>query len=282
VRRGLLAVVAVLALAASPAPAAKPRVTLITDSVGGALLWDARAASIFSSGFDADLELRSCRRLASAGCPAGGVVPPSALETIRSLGRRIGPNVVVAVGYNDDPSAYAAGIEQVLRALEAAGVEHVFWPTLLAVRRPYAESNAEIVAAARRHREVTVLDWNAHAIGHPGWVGPDGVHLTADGADELARFLHDGVRRVLAAPPPIDVWATFPDAAVTRGFSATLHADGGRAPYRFTIGGLPHGLRATRGGRISGVVPRQSFTLRVHVMDAAGRTATRSVAFRVA
>ncbi len=122
--RGLAFIVALLALcasaAAAPASGTRPRVTLISDSVGASLGWDGPAGRIFEQGLRADLELQGCRRLVTTSCPAGTVIPPSALELIRRLGSRLGPNVIIDVGYNDYPTVYAPGIERVLRALRAS------------------------------------------------------------------------------------------------------------------------------------------------------------------
>lgn len=284
-RRGLavLLVVALIAGAASAATPARPRVTLITDSVGASLGWDAAAARIFSAGLDVDFELRSCRRLTTPGCAvAGETAPENALDTIRRLGPRIGPNVVIDVGYNDAPSVYGPGIEEVLRALAAAHVERVFWVTLKASRGAYAASNALIEAAARRHRDVSVVDWNACSAGHADWFAPDGLHLSAAGAEGLASCMHDAVFRVLNAAAPIEVRLAFP-AGITPGIRARLVATGGTAPYRFTVRGLPAGWTATRAGAMRATVLRAgSFVLRVSVTDAHGRTADVRVPLRVA
>jgi lysophospholipase L1-like esterase len=280
-RPGLVVVLSLVLLTAPSAAAARPHVTLITDSVGGALLWDAPAARIFSQGLDVDLELKACRRLTTLSCPAGGEIPENVLQLIRERGRSIGPNVVIAVGYNDFPQVYASGIELTLRALTSAGVEHVFWLTLRAARHPYLESNAAIFAAARRHPQVTVIDWNTYARGHSDWFQPDGLHPTGAGAEALARFMHDRVLEVLRAPPPIDVSLDFPRAAVTAAFTAHLHARGGKAPYRFVVSGLPHGLRARANGTITGSPPTGAWTLHVRVQDARGIGVTTSVGLDV-
>ena len=281
VRRGLVAVLSAVLVGTPSAAAARPHVTLITDSVAGSLIWDASAARIFSHGFDVDLELGSCRRLTTRSCAAGRGIPPNVLELVRAKGRGIGPNVVIAVGYNDFPAVYATGIAPTLRALDAAGVKRVFWLTLRAARHPYLQSNAAIFAAARRHPELTVLDWNAYSRSHAGWFQRDGLHLQGIGAEALARFMHDGVQRALLAPPPIDVSLAFSRTAVTARFTATLHAVGGRAPYRFSVAGLPRSLQLARGGKITGSPPTGTWTLRVRVTDAKGVTVTQPISLAV-
>ena len=280
-RRGFAAVLSLLLFGAPSAAASRPHVTLITDSVAGSLIWDASAARIFSHGFDVDLELGSCRRLTTTSCPAGRETPENVLELIRAKGRSIGPNVVIAVGYNDFPAVYADGIQPTLRALGRAGVEHVFWLTLRAARHPYLQSNAAIFAAAQRHRELTVLDWNAHSRAHASWFQSDGVHLEGIGAQALARFMHDGVQRVLVAPPPIEVSLDFPKATITPRFAARLHAAGGHAPYRFSVAGLPRALHLRRDGAIVGSPPSGEWTLRVRVTDVRGVSGTQSIGLAV-
>jgi hypothetical protein len=271
----VLAAALVAASAAAAAP--KPRVTLITDSVGGSLGWDANAAHVFEDGLDARLEFGPCRRLASTGCPATGGVPPSALDLIRRVGTGLGPNVVIDVGYNDDPHAYAAGIGDVLRALRAARVQHVFWVTLHASNGVYAETNQVIRSAAARHANVSVIDFDACAAGHADWFGGDGVHLTPAGAEGLARCLRDGVLRVLDAqppPPPLSVELHVASGLVP-GFRAQLVASGGTAPYRVTVLALPPGLHADARGHVTGAIRRAGeLRLRVRVRDARGRVAT--------
>jgi len=71
VLRGAVGALLAFVLASAPATAAPcPQVTLIADSVAGALLWDEAAAVIFSHGLTVDL---SCA--AAAASPARAVPP---------------------------------------------------------------------------------------------------------------------------------------------------------------------------------------------------------------
>ena len=184
----LLTVFSVLALAsvdvaasAGPADTVPPnRVTMITDSVGGVLFWVAEARAKLARGLDLDLETKTCRKLVDPGCPAyDDLAPSSALETIASRGRELGPTVVIDVGYNDQPELYAAHLDEVMQALLAAGVRHVVWVTLGETQESWALSNAEIRAAPRRWPQLVVADWAQASAGKPWFV--DGVHMTADG-----------------------------------------------------------------------------------------------------
>jgi hypothetical protein len=136
----LLGLAALLTISSNPVQAAfpppgggplpPPRATMISDSVGAALLWHPEARVYLAEGFDFRLEALACRRLAVPGCPVDGVNPASALETIRTLGDELGRVVIMVVGYNDPPDAYASGFDSVMQALLAAHVERVIWVTL--------------------------------------------------------------------------------------------------------------------------------------------------------
>ncbi|MDX6475671.1 MAG: hypothetical protein QOH95_1182, partial [Gaiellaceae bacterium] len=96
---GLLA--AAIALSGSATTPA-PRVTVLTDSVGGVLYWVTSARDELGRRLDLQLEQQTCRKLVEPGCPAYGVdEPESALATVQRLGAGLGRIVVVNVGYND-------------------------------------------------------------------------------------------------------------------------------------------------------------------------------------
>src|SRR5580765_3853553 len=132
-------------------------VTFIGDSVATAIGGTPSALTVLNQGIDLDFEASPCRRLEDTSCPPG---PPTVIDVIKQLGAQIGPTVVIAVGYNDFADRYAAEIEDVLTALEAVNVKHVFWLTLRAAHHPYVDMNAEIVAATTQHPELSVIDWN--------------------------------------------------------------------------------------------------------------------------
>lgn len=177
----------------STRPSQRPRVTFISDSVGAAIAFDIGAKAILERGVDLFLEPGQARTLGPV--PSDGIAPPTVLELVAELGRRLGQTVVVEVGNNDVAGQYAANLEAALTALHAAGVKHVIWTTLHVTpdHTSYATINDAIVAAAARHPELTVLDWNAYAGSHPEWFQADGVHLTAAGPRALAQFVRAGL-----------------------------------------------------------------------------------------
>jgi hypothetical protein len=248
-------VAGVAARAAEPVP--PNRVTMITDSVGGVLFWLETARKELARGLDFHLETKTCRKLVKPGCPAyGDPSPPSALETIGSLGPELGPTVVIDVGYNDQPDEYSSNLDEVMRALVDARVQHVVWVTLEETRDVWAEINPEIEAAPKRWPQLVVADWASFSAGKP-WFD-DGVHMTDVGGAAFAEFLRpfvlDACGAPCAPPPPLQiVTGHLPTAHVRRPYAATLLAAGGAPPYRWSVGGLPRGLHLSSAGRLTGI-----------------------------
>lgn len=187
----LAAVVAVCVLAGSAGAgkhAPYQHVTIFGDSVAAALSWDPTAKDVLERGDRLTLELAPCGRLWTTGCFSPP--PPSVLTEVRTLGRRIGPTVVVLVGYNDDPHVYAQGIDGVLRAMHKRGVQQVLWLTLRPVYKQYRITNEVIRGAAHRFPWMKVVEWGNYSWGHPSWFGPDGIHFNGSGAVQFAEYLH--------------------------------------------------------------------------------------------
>ena len=202
----LCAVVLSSALAAT-ALAGKSRplqhVTLFSDSSGASLSWDSTAERIVEHGDRVLLELHPCGRLVQPGCLTTDP-PPSVLSTVRTLGRKIGPNVIVFIGYNDDPATYRHGLPIVLKALWKRGVKHAIWLTLRATSKQYVDTNHAIYGEEQKWRPtMTVLDWNHYPAAHPSWFAADGIHLTGPGATAFATYLHQSLKRLgLTGPIP--------------------------------------------------------------------------------
>ena len=203
----LLGVVALCCGLAATADAGKrrpnQRVTLFSDSSGASLNWDSSAKRIVERGNRVRLELHPCGRLTQPGCLTGNP-PPSVLATVRKLGRTLGPNVVIFVGYNDDPATYRHGLPIVVKALWKRGVQHMIWLTLHAVSKQYIDTNHAIYAEQQKWGPtMTVLDWNHYSGSHPSWYASDGIHMTGTGAIAFATYLHRQLKKLgLTGPKP--------------------------------------------------------------------------------
>ena len=299
VRAVALAAVVLAALGlvagAQGASAAPPvRVTVFGDSAATAMAYDPDAKRTLGRGIDLRLEVAACRRLGDTSCPYDGVRPPTVIDRATALGSEMGPVVVVNVGYNDFEANYADNIEQALAVFRKAGVEHVVWLTLRAERQSYLSMNGMITAAAQKHPEMTVVDWNAQARNNPGWLQPDGIHLTPLGAEGMAALVNDALVQLGVAPKPLAPPArkllaitsrSLPLGHLGRVYAARLQAVGGTAPYRWlrSGGSIAPGVRLTTSGRLTGVPKRTgSYRLRAKVVDRAGAVRVRQVLLRIA
>ena len=285
---GLAIILAVLAFAPLTGQASTvhlQHVTVIGDSVADGIAGDSKAQSMLGADLDVDLEVAPCRRVDQGSCPINGVRPPTLVQLATSMGTKLGPNVVVAVGYNDFEDQYAANIETALGVFKAAGVKRVWWLTLRAAHHPYISMNADIVAAAQKHPELEVIDWNVYSRSHPEWFQNDGLHLLAAGSEAMAGLIHQQLVTDGIAPKSVSVVTqTLPVARRGHAYRATLVPANGLPPYRWSLlERAPKGLRLLAGGKITGkpntAVGRYTFNVRV--WDSDGSTATRRLTLRV-
>jgi len=283
-----LALTAVAADAPAKVANAVPpnRVTMITDSVGGVLFWVAEARKRLARGLDLDLETKTCRKLIAPGCPAyDDPAPPSALRTIQELGPQLGPTVVIDVGYNDRADDYASSLDQVMRALLDAGVQHVVWVTLVETQDVWAHINAEIGTARKRWPQLGVADWALFSAGKPWFV--DGVHMNSEGGLAFAEFLRpsilDACGQPCAPPPPLGIdTARLPMAREGKPYASRVSARGGVPPYRWSVTGLPRGLHLSAAGGVTGT-PRAAgvWLISLRVQDAWDEDVAGVLAVRV-
>ncbi|MDX6479762.1 MAG: hypothetical protein QOG85_272 [Gaiellaceae bacterium] len=184
----------VTAVAKSTTTTPLKHVTIFGDSSAAALSWDSQARAEIEKANRVTYELQPCGRLTTPGCISPP--PPSVLSEVRTLDRRIGPTVIVLVGYNDDPHVYLDGIDTVLRAMHRRGVKQVLWLTLRVQAHPsqYRGTNSVIIGAAKRWPFMTVVPWGAYSGPHPEWF-TDGIHFTSYGAVKFATYLHNTLKK---------------------------------------------------------------------------------------
>ncbi len=286
---GILVTGAVQTRAAAP-----PRVTMIGDSAASALEYTQTARAILAEGVDLRLELAPCRRVGQSSCPYDGARPATVIDLVPMLGEALGQTVVVAVGYNDYEAEYAGDIEDALAALRKAGVTRVVWLTLHEARPAYAAMNDLIRAAASRHSELTIADWQLYSRSHPDWFQDDGIHLQRAGAEAMATLVHNTLVTLgipAAAPTSARapsrlqlVSSRLPEGQAGTNYSARLSARGGARPYRFAraSGRLPVGLRLQSDGGISGVPSAPgTYVATVRVSDARRSTVSRRISLRI-
>ncbi len=277
------ATLAVAALAGSAAPAGvpgAPHVLLIGDSVATGMLWHNDAIAVLQRNLNVLWQVAVCRRLAGVGCTFQGETPPSLLDLVSS-GGTVPPIVVVEMGYNDFESTFAPSVEQSIQALLQHGARSILWLTLREVHHPYIHMNAIVAAAAKRHPQVRLVDWNRYARSHPDWFQDDGEHLLDAGGLAMASLIHLSIDELTEplriVPGEIEV------ARVGSPYSTQLVATGGEVPYRWQfVGSPPRGLHLLADGRIYGTPRRvQRVGVIVRVSDSEGQVASRRVVLAV-
>ena len=291
----LVAVAVVLGGSAAPAGvrAPLPHVTMFGDSIADAIVGYDQARAILADGVDVDFEVAPCRRLVQDSCPFDGVRPPTVLQVVKTLGSKIGPTVIVALGYNEYEDQFARNVDVTLDAFENAGVKQVLWLTLRAARHPYVNMNDSLVAAAAAHRSLIVVDWNLYSRSHADWFQADGIHLLYDGSKGMATLLHTTLEQlgIGAKPKPVKgagpiriATAHLPVAKRRKPYAAKLAATGGRPPYFWSLPRrLPSGLHLRSTGWVSGIPKAHpgKFELTLRVRDAPGALSTRNVTLRI-
>lgn len=286
--RGVATAVAVAALAvfAGGARAAEqpPQATVIGDSVLTGVLWNEGPLALLEQGIRLKLDIGVCRRLTGVSCPFEGKNVETLVALVHRLGPQLGKVVLVEVGYNDDHDTFAQSVEESLAALRQAGVQKVLWANLRGFAQQWLDMNAVLDAAARRHPELTIVDWNGYSLNKWSWFQSDGIHLVDEGSTAMATLFHAALLDALA-PPLVVHTAALPVARVGRPYAARLVAQGGIGPYRWRVvrGRLPRGLSLRPTGRIDGV-PRRSGRVRIVVTaaDASGHAASRSEVLKIA
>jgi len=196
----LACAVLIAASPGTPATGPPPKVTVIGDSVLTSILWYHEPLTVIQENLDVRMEVAVCRRLTGTSCPFESTTAPTLVQLVRAKGTSLGPTVLVVMGYNDSERTFAASVEASIGALLRARVRRILWATLREVRHPYVRMNETLAAAARRHPEVRLVDWNRYSRSHPEWFQSDGLHLLPAGGVALATFLHAAILKALSVP----------------------------------------------------------------------------------
>ena len=202
-----------VAAVATP-PADAPPVSLIGDSTMAGMLWDVTGADdprdIVGNSYRLTFNAESCRRIVVASCRGRfGSVPVSVVPLMKTTVKgQLGEALVIMAGYDD--ASIVNAVDQVVAEAEAQGVIRVLWlnyrtntdyvlPGGLSARYLYGSHNSELAAAAQRHSDLQILDWDGFTVNQQSWFAPDGIHLNLAGADGLATF----IKNALDAQPAI-------------------------------------------------------------------------------
>jgi hypothetical protein len=269
-----------------------PRVSVISDSILTPVTWGTDGGvglAELSAGLDLQIDAGVGRRLNGQSAEFDGGYVSTTLQVIGGWSY-LGPIVVIVDGYNDLPQNFASDVELTLDTLRSRGVQHVLWVNLHEVQPEYAAKNAVLAAAALRHPELQILDWNAYSATHPDWFQTDSIHLVPAGAEAIVAWIHQAVMDTLSPPPPppdppVVVGSATLRARVGVRFDHQLQASGGTAPLRWHTTGLSlyrNGIHLLANGRLVGKPKHPgTYTLPVAVTDARGSVARLDVLLTV-
>jgi hypothetical protein len=121
---------------------------------------------------------------------------------LRRWGRHLPRVVFVNLGTNGDPRGVGLFTSALRRTMRIAGPKRcVVWSSI--VRPPvggrsYHGLNSVLARQARRRRNLIVFRWARLARRHPGWFGPDRVHVTATAYRIRARAMARQIRNCRA------------------------------------------------------------------------------------
>lgn len=151
---------------------------------------DARSATISAFGDSVLLGAAPALRSAVRGMSLDAVVGRQAWDTLDDVAAahragKLAPIVVIHTGSNGiiSPDQLADTLAALTDRAEVILInDHVdrSW------QRP---NNKTIAAAGTKFHNVTVVDWDKAASANPKWLGPDGIHVNATGADGYATLV---------------------------------------------------------------------------------------------
>ena len=214
---------------ADPAAAPVGSILFIGDSVSESIATEFN--DMVTPAFPA-MSYQACsgRGMAGSDCLFTVAAPQIDLDGVGVANALPAPAIaVVALGYNDDPNAFEAEVQQMLSALSSKAVQRIIFVNMStrATSRNYARSNQILANVAATNPTVTVLDWNAASSAQPQWRWFDNsslccwVHLSTSGQTEFTLFLRtqlDALRAQGLLP------TTAPTAALIPGLPlATKH-----------------------------------------------------------
>lgn len=104
----------------------------------------------------------------------------------------LAPNVLVGLGTNGPFND-----EQLAQVMKLVGPKrHVFWINVFVPTKPWEKPvNDLLKKSQKKYKNLSVIDWNAHAKGHPEWFYDDQVHPNPDGSMYYSSFV---VKEILA------------------------------------------------------------------------------------
>jgi hypothetical protein len=193
-------------------PVAPSRVTIIADSALTGIKTHGELGRLVGTQWD--VRMQSCRRLVAPSCAYDRTTgAPTVLEVVKAIAQSGGATgnadvLLVATGHNDWDVRLKSDFVAIMDMARRAGFEKVAWtlyrdhfdPNLPAISQSlfaqYGRMNSILRAesASGQWPHLVLLGYDAFTRDHPDWFIPDGIHLTKDGATNLADWLSSVIR----------------------------------------------------------------------------------------
>ena len=214
---GAIAVVSPLATPGRVQARAGAEAVLIGDSVLNALAqpYAATARDALAARHSIVLDTAGCRRLIATSCRIPpNPAPSNALTALQSHAGQFDRAVVIAAGYNDDPTGtygIDAAVDAVMAEAHRQGIEHVIWLTYREAGTTgniarYRHSNE--ILRSRHDPGLQIADWAERSRTLPAsWFSSDGIHLGGQAAGAIAALIGDALDSLLPERCSSGVWS---------------------------------------------------------------------------
>jgi hypothetical protein len=219
---GSIAAGSPIAAPAGPVEAARAgaEAVLIGDSVLNALAqpYAASARDALAARHSIVLDTAGCRRLIAPSCHIPpNPAPTNALTALQNRAGQFSRAVVIAAGYNDDPTGtfgIDAAVDAVMAEAHRQGIQHVIWLTYREAGTAgnigrYHHSNQ--ILFGRHDPGLQIADWAARSATLPAsWFSGDGIHLGGQAAAAMATLIGDALDSLLPERCLSGVWTGAP------------------------------------------------------------------------
>jgi len=189
----------------------RPRVLIVGDSTLMAV--DRYGALEKFEGIDYVFSAESCRTLGVPSC-GDPPVPPNTVEAITAA---TGPFdlVVIMAGYDEWWTSFPSSFDRVVDAARVQGAEHVIWlsyregvgyvaPDGASANEAFVRNNQTLRSKVTlpQFSDVVIADWFTYSAESTDWLTRDGIHLTPNGAREVATYIARKIAFVEGLPCP--------------------------------------------------------------------------------
>ena len=114
-----------------------------------------------------------------------GTDTPAVIDQLKSQGHL---NKVVVLNLGTNGAMTKDTIDQILSGIGSD--RQVYWLTAHVPTKPWQQTvNRQIKTAAKKHKNVHVIDWYTESVNHSDWFADDNVHMDEQGNIHYTRMI---------------------------------------------------------------------------------------------